>query len=66
MLNKDVAIQTSYEKKAEKLRGEDGWTKILRGKAKLTQKRYGVIALGFSTAKIDFKKTKDIKEKVIT
>lgn len=35
-LNRDVIIQTTNIEKTEKLKKEDGWTKVLENKAKLT------------------------------
>ena len=62
----DVAIQTTSIDEAEKLREEDGWTKVLGSKAKLTRKRYGVVALGIPVAKMDFEKMEETKEKLVT
>lgn len=36
--SRDITIQTTNEKEAEKLRKENGWTKMLGNKAKLTWK----------------------------
>ena len=60
----DIAIQTTNEEEAEKLRGEDGWTKVLGSKAKLARKRYGIVALGIPIAKIDLEKVEEVKEKI--
>lgn len=38
--SRDVVIQTTSIKKAKKLKEEDGWTKVQKSKAKLTQKQY--------------------------
>lgn len=62
----DVAIQTTNAEEAEKLRGEDAWTKVLGSKAKLTWKRYGIVALGVPIAKTDLEKVKEMKEKLVT
>ncbi len=62
----DITIQTTNEEEAEKLRGEDGWTRSLGKKAKLARKRYGIVALGIPIAKIDLKKAEETKEKIIT
>ena len=62
----DVAIQTTTEEEAEKLRGEDGWTKVLGSKAKLARKKYGIVAMGIPTAKIDLEKMEETKEKIVT
>lgn len=64
--NKNVAIQTISIDEAEKLREEDGWTKFLGSKAKLIQKRYGVVAFAIIMAKIDFKKIEETKRKHVT
>ncbi len=63
--SRDIAIQTTNEKEAEKLRGEDGWTKVLGSKAKLARKRYGIVALGIPIAKIDLEKAEETKEKIV-
>lgn len=47
------------------LRERDSWTKVLGSKAKLIQKRYGVVALGIPMAKIDFEKMEEIKEQIV-
>ena len=62
----DIAIQTTNEEEAEKLRGEDGWTKVLGSKAKLARKWYGIVALGIPIAKIDLEKAEETKEKIVT
>ena len=62
----DVAIQTTTEEEAEKLRGEDGWTKVLGSKAKLARKKYGIVAMGIPAAKIDLEKMEETKEKIVT
>lgn len=64
--NGDIAIQTTSIEEVEKLREKDVWTKVLRNKVKLIQKRYGVIALGIPTAKIDLEKMKKTKKKLVT
>lgn len=61
----DIAIWTTSIEKAEKLGEKDGWTKVLESKAKLTQKRYGVVALGMPTAKMEFEKMGETKEKLV-
>ncbi len=61
----DIAIQTTNEEEAEKLRGEDGWTKVLGSKAKLARKRYGIVALGIPIAKIGLEKAEETKEKIV-
>lgn len=62
----DVAIKTTSEEEAEKLRGEDFWRKILGSKAKSTGKRFGVEALGVPTSKMDLGKMEEMKEKLTT
>ena len=62
----DVAIQATTEEEAEKLRGEDGWNKVLGSKAKLARKNYGIVAMGISAAKIDQEKMEETKEKIVT
>ncbi len=62
----DIAIQTTNDEKAENLRMEDGWTKVLGSKAKLTRKQYGIGALGIPIAKTDMEKPKEKKEKIVT
>ncbi len=61
----NIAIQTTNKEKDEKLRGEDGWTKVLGSKAKLAWKRYGIVALGIPIAKIDLEKAEETKEKIV-
>ncbi len=61
----DIAIQTTNEEEAEKLRGEDGWTSVLGSKAKLARKRYAIVALGIPIAKIDLEKVEETKEKIV-
>ncbi len=61
----DIAIQTTNEELAEKLRRKNDWTKILGSKAKLAWKRYGIFALGIPIAKIDMEKPEETKEKII-
>ena len=58
----DIAIQTTNKEEAEKLRGEDGWTKVLGSKAKLARKRYRIVAMGIPIAKIDLEKAEETKE----
>ncbi len=60
------AIQTTSIEEVEKLRERDGWTKVLGSKARLIRKRYGVVALGIPTAKIDLEKMEETKEKLVT
>ncbi len=48
------------------MKGEHGWTRVLRSKAKLAWKRYGIVALGIPTAKIDLEKVEETKEKIVT
>ncbi len=60
----DIAIQTTNEKEVEKLRKEDGWTRILRSNAKLARKRYGIVVLGILISKIDLEKAKETKKKL--
>ena len=62
----DITIQTTNKEKAVKLRGKDGWTKVLGSKAKLARKRYRIVVLGILIAKIDLEKAKETKEKIIT
>ncbi len=62
----DVAIQTTNIEEVKKLRKRDGWTKVLGSKARLIRKRYGIVALGIPTTKIDFKKIEETKEKLVT
>ncbi len=64
--SEDIAIQTTNEEEAKKLRGKNGWTKVLESKAKLAQKRYGIVALGIPIAKIDIEKPEETKKKIIT
>ena len=47
------------------MRGEDSWTKVLKSKAKLVQKRYKIVALGIPIAKIDLEKAEETKEKIV-
>lgn len=61
----DIAIQTLNKEKAKKLKGENGQTKVLGSKAKLAQKRYGIIALGIPTVKIDLEKAEETKKKLL-
>lgn len=61
----DIVIQTTNKETAEKLKREDGWKKVLRCKAKLAWKQYRIVALGISIAKIDLKKAKETKEKIV-
>ena len=62
----DVAIQTKNAEEAEKLGREDGWTKVLGSKAKLTRKRYGIVVLGVPIVKMDLEKIEEMKEKLVT
>ncbi len=62
----DIAIQTTNEEVAKKLRGEEGWTKMLGSKAKLARKQYGIVALGIPIEKIEIEKPEETKEKIIT
>lgn len=62
----DVALQTTNAEEAEKLRGRDGWIKVLGSKVKLPWERYGVVALGVSTVKMNLEKAEDMKEKLVT
>lgn len=63
----DVTIQTTNEEEAEKLRGEEGWTKFLKSKAKLARKRYGIVTLEIPIAKIDLEKSgKDKRKNCLT
>lgn len=48
------------------MRERDGWTKVLGSKAKLIRKRYGIVALGIPTTKIDLEKSEETKEKLVT
>ncbi len=64
LLSGDVAIQTTSIEEVGKLRERDGWTKVLGSKGKLIRKRYGVVALGILTAKIDLEKIEETKEKL--
>ena len=66
LLSGDIAIQTTNEEGAEKLRREDGETRVLRSKAKLALKRYGIVALRIPIAKIDLEKVEETKDKIIT
>ena len=66
LLSGDVTIQTISIDEAEKLREEDGWTKVLGSKAKLIQKQYGVVALEIPMPKMDFEKMEKTKEKLVT
>lgn len=66
LLNGDVAIQTTTEEKAKKLKGGDNWTKVLGSKAKLAQKKYGIVAMGIPIAKNCLKKIEEIKKKIVT
>ena len=65
LLSGDIAIQTTNEEEAEKLREENGWARVLEIKAKLARKQYGIAALGIPIAKIDMEKPKETKEKII-
>ena len=60
----DIAIQTTTEEEAEKLRGKDGWTKVLGSKANLARKKYGIVAMGIPVAKIDLKKWRRQKKRL--
>ncbi len=61
-----ITIQTKKKEEAEKLRGEDGWTKVLGSKAKLMRKRYCIVALGILVEKIDMEKPEETNEKIVT
>ena len=62
----NIVIQTTNDEKAENLRMEDGLTKVLGSKAKLTRKQYGIVALGIPITKTDMEKPKEKKEKIVT
>ena len=50
------------KEEAEKLRGENSWTKVMGSKAKLARKQYEIVALGILIAKIDLEKAKETKK----
>ena len=54
--SRDVAIQTRTKKEAEKLRREDGWTKVLGSKAKLVRKNMRLLQWEFLLQKLTWKK----------
>ncbi len=52
----DIAIQTTNKREAKKLKGENGWVRVLENKAKLARKRYSIFAFGIPIEKIDMEK----------
>ena len=66
LLNREIAMETTDEKEAKKLKKEDGWTKRLGSKAKLVRKRYGIVALGILIAKIETEKAEEAKKRIVT
>ena len=63
--SRDIAKQAANEEEAEKLRGEDGWTKMVGSNAKLARKQYDIVALGILVAKIGMEKLEEKKEKIV-
>ena len=53
------------EEETEKLRGKNGWTRMLGSKAKLAWKKYAIVALGIPIAKINMEKPEETKENII-
>ncbi len=64
--SQNIDQQRTNVAEAKKLKGEDGWTRMLGNNAKLTRKQYDIVALGIPIAKIEMKKLEEKKEKIVT